>query len=151
MRFWSACSLRSLARILTTNIRTFHENVLFLAPRRSLASLARAYWYNLYSHRFCPLSSGSLLHCLECPEIMRVCVCVCVCVCVWCSVSQYVCACSREKSQRQIAIIPPPPLLKTDVRHWSKLTVANKVNFGAADNSNNNVNWLIKSQVDYLC
>ena len=42
-----------------------------------------------------------------------VCVCVCVCVCVrarvWCSVSRYVCACSREKSQRQIAIIPPPP------------------------------------------
>ena len=50
---------------------------------------------------------------------MRACVreCVCVracvrarvCVCVWCSVSRYVCACSREKSQRQIAIIPPPP------------------------------------------
>ena len=50
---------------------------------------------------------------------MCVCVCVCVCacvraracvsVCVWCSVSRYVCACSREKFQRQLAIIPPPP------------------------------------------
>ena len=41
------------------------------------------------------------------------CVCVCVCACVraragvWCSVSRYVCACSRKKSQGHIAIIPP--------------------------------------------
>ena len=35
--------------------------------------------------------------------------CVRARVCVWCSVSWYVCACSREKSQRQIAIIPPTP------------------------------------------
>ena len=39
-----------------------------------------------------------------------VCVCVCVrarvCVCLWCSVY---CVYSREKFQRQIAIIPPPP------------------------------------------
>ena len=53
---------------------------------------------------------------------VRVCVCVCVCVCVracvrararvcvWSSsVSRYMCACSREKSQSQIAIIPPTP------------------------------------------
>ena len=56
------------------------------------------------------------------------CVCVCAfvrscvracaraCVCVWCSVSRYVCACSREKSQGQIAIIPPTP--QNGLRHW---------------------------------
>ena len=37
-------------------IGDLHENILFLTPRRSLASLARAYWYNLYSYRFCPQS-----------------------------------------------------------------------------------------------
>ena len=31
-----------------TNIRRLHWNILFLTLRRSLASLARAYWYNIY-------------------------------------------------------------------------------------------------------
>ena len=48
-------------------------------------------------------------------------VCVCARVCVCGSVCQYVCTCSHEKSQRQIAIIPP---LRTDLRHCP-LTVDN--------------------------
>ena len=30
-----------------TNLRRLHENILFLTPRRSLASLARSYWYTV--------------------------------------------------------------------------------------------------------
>ena len=59
--------------VVHTNLRRLHENVLFLTPRRSLASLARAYRYNLFSQRFCTLILGLLLlHCLEC---LNVCVC----------------------------------------------------------------------------
>ena len=57
-----------LAAVHITNLRRLHENILFLTPRGSLASLARAYWYNLYSHRFCQLSLGSVLHCVEFPK-----------------------------------------------------------------------------------
>ena len=123
--------------MVATGLAAVHTNL------RRVHTVPRAYWYNLYSHRFCTLRFGSLLHFLECPKstvcvCMCVCVCVCVCVCmcvcvcvsvcvcvcvcvcacvracaracvcVWCSVSRYVCACWREKSQRQIAIIPPP-------------------------------------------
>ena len=98
--------------LAAVHIRRLHKIILFLNPRRSLASLARAYWYNLYSHQFCPLSLGSFLHCLECPK-NNVCVCVCVRVraraCVCGVVCLGMCVHAREKSQRQIAIIPPPP------------------------------------------
>ena len=40
-------AVQSIQKYYLTNLRRLHENILFLTPRRSLASLARAYWYNL--------------------------------------------------------------------------------------------------------
>ena len=105
-----------------TNLRRLHENILFLTPRRSLASLASAYWYNLYSHRICPLCLGSLLHCLECLK-NNVCVCVCVCVaplhkfCVWTQIRKIKRKLGFNQSESRIKdyAFDFPDLLKTQI------------------------------------